>query len=106
MSSTDWPIQLCFITIAPNAAAGGKKSPPTVSAASATRTAARRPCSPAAARGLRPQGTLAGEPVWSAESSALSCAIYTRGWLEQGVNSLRALRKSSEAFAKSQHGEG
>jgi len=36
----------------------------------------------------------------------LSCAIYTRGGLEQGVNSLRALRKSSEAFAKSQHGEG
>jgi len=30
----------------------------------------------------------------------LSCAIYTRGGLEQGVNSLRVLRKSSEAFPR------
>jgi hypothetical protein len=39
----------------------------------------------------------------------LRCAIYTRevlrGGLEQDVNSLRAQRKASEAFAKSQHGE-
>jgi hypothetical protein len=29
-----------------------------------------------------------------------------RGGLEQDVNSLRAQRKASEAFAKSQHSEG
>ena len=46
------PIPLCFITIAPSTAAGGKKSPPTVSATSATWTAARRLCSPVAAPGL------------------------------------------------------
>jgi hypothetical protein len=56
MSSCDWPIPPCFITIAPGTGAGGKKNPP--------------------------------------------------NGLEQAVNSLRAQRKASEEFARSQHGKG
>jgi hypothetical protein len=41
MSSSDWPIPLCFITIARSTAAGGKKSPPAGWSRTSTRCA---PC--------------------------------------------------------------
>jgi hypothetical protein len=36
----------------------------------------------------------------------LSCAIYTRGGLEQGVNSLAPPAQVIRGIPKSQHGEG
>jgi site-specific DNA recombinase len=60
---------------------------------------------------LRAQGTSKGGRQWSTPVNAIRrCAVYTRKsseeGLEQDFNSLHAQREASEAFIKSQQGEG